>query len=120
VQRTGQRAVALFDLASQREVDETQRVALKTRVQGNTSQDPEVLKNFTIAGIAAGTQLRCSKSWKRNDLAVRSKARSAPQSSKPWIAIRKSKTPTFGAQLEVAQDYLSTLDRFNRRNHVLD
>jgi hypothetical protein len=45
-------------------------------------------------------------------------ARRSP--AEPWIAIRKSKTPTFVAQFEVAQNYLSTLEKFNRRNHVLD
>jgi hypothetical protein len=116
----GQVSVRLsyFDLALKREVDETQRVALKRGSRENLTQDPEVLKNYTIASIALALNTM-QQFWKRNDL----------QSAENAVrtAIRETldcypgvEDADIRAQFEVAQNYLSTLETFNRRNHVLD
>lgn len=110
--------VRYFDLALKREVEETQRVALKRGVKGNLPQDPEVLKNFTIANIAQalGTM---QQSWKRNDL------QSAENAIRAAVRQTLDRYPEvedadIQAQFEVAQNYLSVLEKFNRRNHALD
>jgi uncharacterized protein YegL len=116
----GQVSVRLryFDLALKREVDETQKVALKRGFKGNLPQDPEVFKNFTIANIAQALSTM-QQSWKRNDLKSAEKAVRA--------AVRETldrfpevEDSDIRAQFDIAQDYLSTLETFNRRNHVLD
>jgi hypothetical protein len=116
----GQVSVRLryFDLALKREVEETQRVALKRGVKGNLSQDAEVLKNFTIANIAQALSTM-QQSWKRNDL------QSAENAIRTAVRQTLDRYPEvedadIRAQFEVAQNYLSTLEKFNRRNHVLD
>ena len=116
----GQVSVRLryFDLALKREVEETQRVALKRGVKGNLSQDPEVLKNFTIANLAHALSTM-QQSWKQNDL------QSAENAIRTAVRQTLDRCPEvedadIRAQFEVAQNYLSTLDKFNRRNHVLD
>ena len=107
-----------FDLASQREVEETQRVALKRGFKGNTPQDPEVFKNFTIAGIAQALSTM-QQSWKRNDLPSAERAiRAAVQQTLDRYP--EIEDADIRAQFEVAQNYLSTLEKLNRRNHVLD
>ena len=107
-----------FDLALKREVEETQRVTLKRGVKGNLSQDPEVLKNFTIANLAQALSTM-QQSWKQNDL------QSAENAIRTAVRQTLDRYPEvedadIRAQFEVAQNYLSTLDKFNRRNHVLD
>jgi len=107
-----------FDLALKREVEETQRVTLKRGVRKNLPQDPEVFKNYTIANIAQalGTMQRF---WKANDLqsaesAVRAAVR---QTLDRYPEVEDTDIRT---QFEVAQNYLSTLEKFNRQRHVLD
>jgi uncharacterized protein YegL len=116
----GQVSVRLryFDLTLKREVEETQRVALKRGFKGNLPQDPEVLKNHTVANIAQALNTM-QQSWKRNDL------QSAENAVRTAIQQTLDRYPEVEdadvrAQFEVAQNYLSTLEKFNRRNHVLD
>jgi Ca-activated chloride channel family protein len=116
----GQATVRLryFDLASKREVEDTQRVVLKRGSRRNLPQDPEVLKNHTIATLAQALSTM-QQSWKRGDLqsaenAVRAAVR---QTLDLYPEVEDA---DIRAQFEVAQNYLSTLEKFNRRNHVLD
>ena len=107
-----------FDLASQRDVEITQRTTLKRGPKGNLLTDPEVRKNHTIANIAEALSTM-QQSWKRNDL------QSAENAIRAAIRQTLERYPEvedgdIHAQLEVAQNYLSTLEKFNRRNHALD
>jgi hypothetical protein len=107
-----------FDLALKREVEETQKVVLKGGFKGNLPPDPEVLKNYTIANIAQALSTM-QQSWKRNDLQSAEKAvrTAVHQTLDRYPEVEDS---DIRAQLEVAQNYLATLEKFNRRNHVLD
>ena len=117
---TGQVTVRLryFDLASKREVEDTQRVVLKRGARKELPQDSEVLKNYTIATIAQALSTM-QQSWKRNDL------QSAENAVRAAVRQTLDRYPEvedadIRAQFEVAQNYLSTLETFNRRNNVLD
>lgn len=116
----GQVSVRLryFDLALKREVDETQRVTLKRGSRENLTQDPEVLKNYTIASIALALNTM-QQFWKRNDLqSAENAVRTAIRETLDCYPVVED--ADIRAQVEVAQNYLSTLETFNRRNHVLD
>jgi Ca-activated chloride channel homolog len=107
-----------FDLALKREVEETQSVTLHRGNKRNVAQDPEVLKNHTIANIAQALSTM-QQFWKRNDL------ESAESALRAAIRQTLDRYPEvedadIRAQFEVAQNYLSTLETFNRRNNVLD
>jgi hypothetical protein len=107
-----------FDLALKREVEETQRVAIRRGTRGNLPQDPEVLKNFTIANIAQALSTM-QQAWKRNALPSAENAiRAAVRQTLDRYP--EAQDADIYAQLEVAQNYLSILEKFNRRNHVLD
>jgi uncharacterized protein YegL len=107
-----------FDLALKREVEETQSITLNRGHKRNLPQDPEVLRNHTIANIAQALSTM-QQFWKRNDLP------SAESSLRTAIRQTLDRYPEvedadIRAQLEVAQNYLATLETFNRRNNVLD
>jgi len=107
-----------FDLDLKREVEETQRVVLKRGSSKELPQDPEVQKNHTIANIAQALSTM-QQSWNRNDLqsaenAVRAAVR---QTLDRYPEVEDADIRT---QFEIAQNYLSTLEKFNRRIHVVD
>ena len=77
-----------------------------------------MLKNYAIANIAQALSTM-QRSWKRQ--------RRASAESAIRAAVRQTldrypevEDADIRAQLEVAQNYLSTLEKFNRRHHVLD
>jgi Ca-activated chloride channel homolog len=107
-----------FDLASKREVEDTQRVVLKRGSRRDLPQDPEVLKNHTIATLAQALSTM-QQAWKRGDLlSAENAVRAAIHQTLDLYP--EVEDADIHAQFEVAQNYLSTLEKFNRRNHVLD
>lgn len=110
----GQVAVRLqyFDIVRQKDVDETHRISLiRGTRDGNFLLDTEVRTNYAIATIAQGLS-DMQQSWQRGDLRgaeriVRTAIRDAEEQS------RNRRDPDVRTQLEVAQNYLTTLERFN-------
>lgn len=112
-QSIGQVSVRLtyFDLKKQRQVEETQRIGLSYGSGRNYLQDPEVRKNYTIA-IVAQALSDMQQSWQRNDY------RAAERIVRAAVAETRERYPRMEdqdirAQLDVAENYLSTLQNYN-------
>jgi uncharacterized protein YegL len=101
-----------FDIAKQKEVEAIRQIKLVRGVKSNNFlADEEVRKNYTIATIAQGLN-EMQQSWQRSDL------RSAERILRTAIREVQDRYPVvrdsdIRAQLDVALNYLTTLERFN-------
>jgi len=103
--------LSYFDIRRQRTVEETQTANLRLGNGRNSFQDPEVLKNYTIANIAQALS-DMQVNWKRNDY------RSAENFIRTAVIETRNRYPRMEdedirIQLSVAENYLSTLRQFN-------
>jgi uncharacterized protein YegL len=100
-----------FDIKKQRTVELSQKASLGYGNGRNFLEDPEVRKNYTIATIAQALS-DMQKSWRRNDY------RSAETIVRAAVSETHERYPRMEdsdirTQLEVAENYLSTLQRFD-------
>jgi uncharacterized protein YegL len=100
-----------FDIRKQRQVELTEKASLGYGNGRDFLQDSEVRKNYTIATIAQALS-DMQKSWQRNDY------RSAERYVHAAVAETHERYPRMEdsdirMQLEVAENYLSTLQRFD-------
>jgi len=101
-----------FDIDSQRNVEEVQRVLLRYPAS-DSLRDPEVRKNFTIATIAQGLS-DMQKDWQRqNYRGAENVLRQAIRETRARYAVVSD--PDILAQLKVAENYLNTLQGLNYR-----
>jgi Mg-chelatase subunit ChlD len=111
--RTGRVTARLsyYDIEQKRRVEETQTVALNNGRGGDFLRDNEVRKNYTIAQIAqALSDMR--ESWQRNDYrAAERLIREAARETRSRYPRLEDKD--IRAQLDVAENYLSTLQSYN-------
>jgi uncharacterized protein YegL len=112
-EKNGQVTVRLryLDLDSQRNVDEVRVVQLRNP-SSDFLGDREVRKNFTIATIAQALS-HMQKSWQRGDhIAAESALRGAIGETRALYP--RMGDPDIRAQLQVAENYLNTLEVYNR------
>jgi uncharacterized protein YegL len=101
-----------FDIAKQKEVEAFRNISLVRGVKSNNFlADEEVRKNYTIATIAQALS-DMQQSWQRSDL------RTAERILRTAIRDVRDRFPSvrdsdIRAQLDVAENYLTTLERFN-------
>jgi Ca-activated chloride channel family protein len=103
--------LSYFDIRRQRTVEETQTASLRTGNGRNFLQDPEVRKNFTIANIAQALS-DMQTFWKNSNY------RAAENMLRAAVTETHERYPRMEdedirSQLNVAENYLSTLHQFN-------
>ena len=103
--------LSYFDIRRQRTVQETQTASLRIGNGRNFLQDPEVRKNFTIANIAQALS-DMQTFWKNSNYrAAESMLRAAV--SETHERYPRMEDEDIRSQLNVAENYLSTLHQFN-------
>jgi hypothetical protein len=103
--------LSYYDIEQKRRVDETQSAILYSSRRGDFLRDNEVRKNYTIANIAQALS-DMQQSWKRNDYrAAERLVRAAVHETRERYPRLEDKD--IRAQLDVAENYLSTLQNYN-------
>jgi len=105
--------LSYFDIRKQRQVEQTRTASLRIRSDGNFLQNTEVRKNYTIAIIAQALSDMQSR-WQLSDY------RTAERLIRASVVETHERYPgledeDIRIQLDVAQNYLLTLQQFNSR-----
>ncbi len=103
--------LSYYDLELKRRVEDAQTVDLRAGRGGDFLRDNEVRKNYTIAQIAQALS-DMQQSWQRNDYrAAERLVRDATRETRSRYPRLEDKD--IRAQLDVAENYLSTLRSYN-------